>query len=211
MTIAHLTDRFTNRLLVAFILGMGLLAAAGPATAQEVDIPYEKFVLDNGLTLIVHEDHKAPIVAVNVWYHVGSKNEKEGKTGFAHLFEHLMFNGSENFNDDYFKPFDRVGATGMNGTTNFDRTNYFRRCRRTRWTWRCGWNRIAWATCWVPSTSRAWTSSAAWCRTRSARARTSPMAKSSPRLSATSTRKGTRIPGRSSATWRISKPPRWRT
>ena len=90
-----------------------------------VDIPYVKYTLDNGLTLIVHQDKKAPIVAVNVWYHVGSKNEKTGKTGFAHLFEHLMFNGSENYNDDYFKPFDRVGATGMNGTTNFDRTNYF--------------------------------------------------------------------------------------
>jgi zinc protease len=104
---------------------LGLLLGCGAAQAQEVQIPYEKFVLDNGLTLIVHEDHKAPIVAVNVWYHVGSKNEKEGKTGFAHLFEHLMFNGSEHYNDDYFKPFDRVGATGMNGTTNFDRTNYF--------------------------------------------------------------------------------------
>ena len=88
-------------------------------------VPFTKFVLDNGLTLIVHEDHKAPVVAVNVWYHVGSKNEQPGKTGFAHLFEHLMFNGSEHFNDDYFKPFDRVGATGMNGTTNADRTNYF--------------------------------------------------------------------------------------
>jgi zinc protease len=102
-----------------------LLVNVGAAQAQDVEIPYEKFVLDNGLTLIVHEDHKAPIVAVNVWYHVGSKNEREGKTGFAHLFEHLMFNGSEHYNDDYFKPFDRVGATGMNGTTNFDRTNYF--------------------------------------------------------------------------------------
>ncbi|MCG8435644.1 MAG: insulinase family protein, partial [Gammaproteobacteria bacterium] len=92
---------------------------------EEIDIPYTKYVLDNGLTLIVHEDNKAPIVAVNVWYHVGSKNEKTGKTGFAHLFEHLMFNGTENYNDEYFKPFDRVGATTMNGTTNFDRTNYF--------------------------------------------------------------------------------------
>ncbi|NND00356.1 MAG: insulinase family protein [Gammaproteobacteria bacterium] len=64
-------------------------------------------------------------MAVNVWYHVGSKDEKPGRTGFAHLFEHLMFNGSENYNDDWFKPFDRVGATGMNGTTNQDRTNYF--------------------------------------------------------------------------------------
>ena len=62
---------------------------------SNIDIPYQKFVLKNGLTLIVHEDHKAPIVAFNIWYHVGSKNEKPGKTGFAHLFEHLMFGGSE--------------------------------------------------------------------------------------------------------------------
>src|SRR4051794_31407951 len=67
------------------------------------EIKYERFVLPNGLTLLVHEDHKAPIVAVNVWYHVGSKNEKPGRTGFAHLFEHLMFNGSEHFNSDYYK------------------------------------------------------------------------------------------------------------
>lgn len=99
--------------------------AAAPAQSQAIDIPFEKFVLDNGLTLIVHEDHKAPIVAVNVWYHVGSKNETQGKTGFAHLFEHLMFNGSENFNDDYFQVLERLGATDLNGTTNNDRTNYF--------------------------------------------------------------------------------------
>ena len=104
---------------------LALTPAAGRASETIVDIPHTKYVLDNGLTLIVHEDHKAPIVAVNVWYDVGSGDEKLGKTGFAHLFEHLMFNGSENYNDDYFVPFDRVGATGMNGTTNFDRTNYF--------------------------------------------------------------------------------------
>jgi len=91
----------------------------------KVDIPYEKFTLKNGLRVIVHEDRKAPIVAVGVWYHVGSKDEPAGKTGFAHLFEHLMFNGSENYNDEYFKPFEAVGATAMNGTTWFDRTNYF--------------------------------------------------------------------------------------
>ncbi|MBP1660202.1 MAG: peptidase domain protein, partial [Candidatus Aminicenantes bacterium] len=105
-----------------------LFAAAAPflaAQGSKIDIPYQKFVLDNGLTLIVHEDHKAPIVAFNVWYRVGSKNEKPGKTGFAHLFEHLMFNGSENYNDDYFKPMQKVGATDLNGTTNEDRTNYF--------------------------------------------------------------------------------------
>jgi zinc protease len=99
--------------------------AASPAPALHIEIPYQKFVLDNGLTLIVHEDRKAPIVAVNVWYHVGSKDEKKGKTGFAHLFEHLMFNGSEHFNQDYFKVLERLGATDLNGTTNHDRTNYF--------------------------------------------------------------------------------------
>ena len=99
--------------------------AADASLPKPLDIPYKKYVLGNGLILIVHEDHKAPIVAVNVWYHVGSKNEKPGRTGFAHLFEHLMFNGSENFNDDFFKALDQVGATGANGTTNEDRTNYF--------------------------------------------------------------------------------------
>jgi zinc protease len=98
---------------------------AATKTLSTVDIRYQKFVLNNGLTLIVHEDHKVPIVAINVWYHVGSKNEKSGRTGFAHLFEHLMFNGSENFNDDYFQALERVGATDLNGTTNEDRTNYF--------------------------------------------------------------------------------------
>jgi len=92
---------------------------------QNIEIPYQKFVLDNGLTVIIHEDHKAPIAAVNIWYHVGSKNEKVRKTGFAHLFEHLMFNGSENYNDDYFKPLEKIGATDLNGTTSEDRTNYF--------------------------------------------------------------------------------------
>ncbi|MCJ7526172.1 MAG: insulinase family protein [Candidatus Aminicenantes bacterium] len=113
------------------LLGMILLSLAGSGAlgaadaAGKIDIPYQKFILDNGLTLIVHEDHKAPIVAFNVWYHVGSKNEKPGRTGFAHLFEHLMFNGSENYNDDYFKPMQKIGATDLNGTTNEDRTNYF--------------------------------------------------------------------------------------
>ncbi len=103
-------------------------APVSPAAATaslDLDIPFQKFVLDNGLTLIVHEDHKAPIAAVNVWYHVGSKNEKAGRTGFAHLFEHLMFNGSEHHDDDYFQVMERIGATDLNGTTSEDRTNYF--------------------------------------------------------------------------------------
>ena len=109
----------------ALLASAAFAAAASPAQGEAAPIPYQRFVLDNGLTLIVHEDHKAPIVAVNVWYHVGSKNERPGKTGFAHLFEHLMFQGSEHWNDEYFKVFDRVGATEINGTTDSDRTNYF--------------------------------------------------------------------------------------
>ena len=115
-------------LLLITILGSSLTIFAQNIptySADDIDIPYQKFVLDNGLTLVVHEDHKAPIVAVNTWYHVGSKNEKEGKSGFAHLFEHLMFNGSEHFNDDYFQALERIGGTDLNGTTNEDRTNYF--------------------------------------------------------------------------------------
>lgn len=130
-----------KRLLVAGLLSAGLLAGCQadktpavieaqaskqvPGLDMDIDLPYEKFELDNGMRVIVHEDRKAPIVAVGIWFHVGSKDEPEGKTGFAHLFEHLMFNGSENYNDEYFKPFDAVGATAMNGTTWFDRTNYF--------------------------------------------------------------------------------------
>ncbi len=114
------------RYFTAFMLGVALLASPLAIAQQpKIEIPYQKFVLSNGLTVLVHEDHKAPIVAVNIWYHVGSKNEKRGKTGFAHLFEHLMFNGSEHFNTDYFKGVEKLGATDLNGTTNQDRTNYF--------------------------------------------------------------------------------------
>ena len=104
------------------------LATAPIAAAQdtlEVSLPYEEFRLDNGLRVIVHEDRKAPIVAVQVMYAVGSKDEPAGKTGFAHLFEHLMFNGSENFDKDFFVALKDMGATQYNGTTNVDRTNYY--------------------------------------------------------------------------------------
>jgi predicted Zn-dependent peptidase len=96
-----------------------------PALVSQVKIPYEQFELANGLKVLVHEDRKAPVVNVTVWYNVGSKDEPQGKTGFAHLFEHLMFNGSENAPDDYFQYLAEVGATDFNGTTWFDRTNYF--------------------------------------------------------------------------------------
>jgi zinc protease len=88
-------------------------------------IAHKKFVLDNGLTLLVHEDHSVPIVAVNLWYHVGSRNEKPGKTGFAHLFEHFFFNGSENYPHGFREAMDDLGANNRNGTTDSDRTNFF--------------------------------------------------------------------------------------
>ncbi len=109
------------RLTVASLCAGVSLASA----ATDIEIPYQKFELDNGLTLIVHEDDKAPVVAVNIWYHVGSKNEVPGRTGFAHLFEHLMFQGSENYDDEYLLFLQQLGATNLNATTWFDRTNYF--------------------------------------------------------------------------------------
>ncbi len=117
--------KFVTMLTCALTLAAVSTAKAKMRPTNAIEIPYTKVVLQNGLTVIVHEDHKAPIVSVNVWYHVGSKNEKPGKTGFAHLFEHLMFNGSEHYNDDYFKAMEKVGATDLNGTTSEDRTNYF--------------------------------------------------------------------------------------
>ena len=114
---------------------LGSAAQAAPATAaapaplsslvSAVDIPYQEFRLPNGLRVIVHTDRKAPIVAVSVWYHVGSRFEPAGKTGFAHLFEHLMFYGSENADGPFFGRLEDIGATDWNGTTWFDRTNYF--------------------------------------------------------------------------------------
>jgi predicted Zn-dependent peptidase len=117
-------------LAIAASLGLAALApspalAADTASSAEALVPYESFTLPNGLRVIVHTDRKAPIVAVNLWYHVGSKDEPAGRSGFAHLFEHLMFNGSENYPREFFEPFELVGATDQNGTTWLDRTNYF--------------------------------------------------------------------------------------
>ncbi|WP_439547245.1 M16 family metallopeptidase [Sandarakinorhabdus sp.] len=123
--------------LMTMVAGAALLwaghVAAQPVVAptsiaslvDQVSLPYEQFTLPNGLRVIVHTDRKAPIVAVSVWYHIGSKDEPEGKSGFAHLFEHLMFYGSENNDGVFFKKLEDVGATNANGTTWFDRTNYF--------------------------------------------------------------------------------------
>ena len=119
-------------LIAALLAGSALVtpaiaqdAAPVAALVKAVDIPHSSFTLANGLRVVVHTDRKAPIVAVSVWYHIGSKHEPAGKTGFAHLFEHLMFNGSENAPGDFFEPLQQVGATDFNGTTFFDRTNYF--------------------------------------------------------------------------------------
>ncbi|MCA1825556.1 MAG: M16 family metallopeptidase [Myxococcales bacterium] len=101
---------------------IALLLAALP------QIPFEKTVLPNGLTVIYSEDHRAPVVAVDVWYHVGAVDERKGRSGFAHLFEHLMFQGSKHLHGDertVFATLERNGATNLNGTTNWDRTNYF--------------------------------------------------------------------------------------
>jgi len=119
------------RHVLAVLLPAALLAAAAPAAraaaAPSFDLPdlkFEKYTLANGLEVILHEDHTLPTVAVNVWYHVGSKDEKPGRTGFAHLFEHMMFQGSQNHDKDYFLPLQKVGGQ-VNGSTNNDRTNYW--------------------------------------------------------------------------------------
>jgi zinc protease len=126
---AHRSALATCALSLALSFAIGGVAFA-PAIAQaapkaELDIPYESFTLPNGLRVIVHTDRKAPVVSVAIWYHVGSKDEPAGRTGFAHLFEHLMFNGSENHKGEYFGPFEMAGATDINGNTWLDRTNYF--------------------------------------------------------------------------------------
>lgn len=124
-----------RRFLLSFVLLFSLIfqitplpAAAQPAEKFERSryaVNYKKFVLDNGLTLLVHEDRSVPVVGVNMWYHVGSRNEKRGKTGFAHLFEHFFFNGSENYPFGFREAMDDLGANNRNGTTNTDRTNFF--------------------------------------------------------------------------------------
>ena len=114
-----------RKLIAATLFTLGFAQGACAAATDPIEIPFTRFTLPNGLTVVVSEDHKAPVVAVSVWYHVGSADEPKGKTGFAHLFEHLMFQGSENHKDEFFRPFELAGATDQNGTTWFDRTNYF--------------------------------------------------------------------------------------
>jgi zinc protease len=112
-------------------LGILLLASGVAATVAQTphklpEIKFEKYTLPNGLTVITHEDHRLPLVAVDLWYHVGPLNDRPGRTGFAHLFEHMMFEGSEHVGEKaHIKFVQSAGATDVNGTTDFDRTNYF--------------------------------------------------------------------------------------
>ena len=120
----------TRRLPIAAVLTLLTAwpaAAAAPAALdpESLRIAHQRFTLPNGLTVLVHEDHATPIVAVNLWYHVGSGNEKRGRTGFAHLFEHFFFNGSENHPHGFREAMDDLGANNRNGTTSTDRTNFF--------------------------------------------------------------------------------------
>jgi zinc protease len=110
--------------LTVCLLAAALAPSQAPAAADMPDLAYETYTLPNGLRVILHEDHSLPVVAVNVWYHTGSKNEKPGRTGFAHLFEHMMFQGSQHHDADYFLPLQKVGGT-VNGSTSQDRTNYW--------------------------------------------------------------------------------------
>src|SRR4051794_20568667 len=112
------------------VVTIAILAAGGPTPSrgddrvpQVPDLKVEKYTLPNGLQVILHEDHTTPVVGVNLWYRVGSMNEKAGRTGFAHLFEHLMFQGSQHHDDEYFGPLERIGAN-LNGSTSQDHTEY---------------------------------------------------------------------------------------
>ena len=121
---------FRTRLAASLItsaLASAAFAAAPPTKPLKLpEIKFEKYTLPNGLTVITHEDHRLPLVAVDLWYHVGPLNERAGRTGFAHLFEHMMFEGSEHVGEKaHIKFVQGAGATDVNGTTSFDRTNYF--------------------------------------------------------------------------------------
>jgi zinc protease len=133
--------RLHRRTTLAALLAASALATstvarpgrAGDPDAAKITLPFRDTVLDNGLRVVLHEDHAAPLVAVSIWYHVGSKDEPAGRHGFAHLFEHVMFQGSKHVPEDtYFRYLERAGASNINGTTNTDRTNYFETIPKNR-------------------------------------------------------------------------------
>ncbi len=108
------------------LIAQAVLAADEPRKPQIPELKVERYTLPNGLTVLLHEDHKTPVVAVDVYYKVGSKDEKPGRTGFAHLFEHMMFLGSKHHNLDFSRPLEQLGAEN-NATTDEDRTDYYER------------------------------------------------------------------------------------
>jgi zinc protease len=114
-------------LAAALLLGHSMpLAAQATAPLKVPNLKFEKYTLPNGLEVILREDHRLPLVAVDLWYHVGPLNEKAGRTGFAHLFEHMMFEGSEHVGEKaHFRYLEGAGATDINGSTSYDRTNYY--------------------------------------------------------------------------------------
>src|ERR1700733_10695051 len=126
---------FAFKKIAAAALACGLAAASMAMAADNLptakplkppELKYEKYTLPNGLVVLTHEDHCLPLVAIDLWYHVGPLNERAGRTGFAHLFEHMMFEGSEHVGEKaHIKYLEGAGATDINGTTDFDRTNYF--------------------------------------------------------------------------------------
>src|SRR5262245_15118590 len=127
MRFRHMTSR---RLLYAFssvlvVLALTILGCGAQTNKSVNDIPkleFEKFAMPNGLEVILSEDHRLPLVAVNLWYHVGPAYEAEGRTGFAHLFEHMMFQGSKHVEgDSHFRFLEAAGGSDLNGTTDFDR------------------------------------------------------------------------------------------
>ena len=138
-------------LILMPLLFAGPALAADPAPVADlvakVDIPYQRFTLPNGLRVLVHTDRKAPVVAVSVWYHVGSKDEPKGKTGFAHLFEHLMFNGSENLPGDFFNYLSRLARPTITAPPRSTAPITTRPSRPGRSTAPCSWKATAWGIC----------------------------------------------------------------
>ena len=143
---------FTAALALALAAGAPVLAQVAPSElARSVHIPFEEFTLDNGLRVVVHTDRKAPVVALHAWYNVGSKDEPQGRTGFAHLFEHIgLFNPTENLPGGLMEPLRAMGATDWNGTTCSTAPTSSRPCRPRRWSRRSTWRATAWAICWGP-------------------------------------------------------------
>ncbi len=136
------------RLAVAAGLVVGLLGTDASAQSKPKlpELKFETYTLPNGLKVITHEDHRLPLVAVDLWYHVGPLNERPGRTGFAHLFEHMMFEGSEHVGEKaHIKFVQAAGGTDINGTTTLIAPTTSRRCRQTNSSWRFRWRATAWA------------------------------------------------------------------